>query len=142
MKKVTDERLKVRNLKNIRIGFVVENLFLVGVIGWQAFHGRGLAVLSWQNVAVVALLIGSLTVTILGLNVSEPVADKPRFSVRKLIWQGVFAWLVCTLLWYLLIQNQSVVRHVWLALGLGLVIALVWLAIRMYGNHFRQGDDD
>jgi hypothetical protein len=39
MKKITDERLIVRNLKNIRSAFLVENGFILCVLVYQILQG-------------------------------------------------------------------------------------------------------
>ncbi|MEI3604811.1 hypothetical protein SPD48_03830 [Pseudogracilibacillus sp. SE30717A] len=35
MKKITDERLKLQNLKNIRILFLVQNIGIIGILGYD-----------------------------------------------------------------------------------------------------------
>lgn len=35
MKKITDERLKLQNLKNVRILFFVENIGIIGILGYD-----------------------------------------------------------------------------------------------------------
>lgn len=143
MKKITDERLKVRNLKNLRLAFVVENVFLYGVLIWQLIQGRGIsAVLDWGNVPFAAVFIGGITSAVLSVNVSEPMADKPRRATRRLLRNGLIAWVVFGLFFYWLIQAPLTVTHLALAVGCGLLLALVWTGIDAWGNHFRSKDDD
>lgn len=143
MKKITDERLKVRNLKNLRIAFLVENLFLYGVLGWQLIQGKGIsAVLDWGNVPFAAVLIAGVTVAVLSANISEPMADKPRMATKRLVRIGLLVWVIASVIFWLTIQEQPVGIHLALAVGCGLIIALVWTGIDAWGNHFRSNDDE
>jgi hypothetical protein len=147
MKKITDERLKVRNLKNLRIVFIVENLFLDGVLAWQLIQGKDIfAVLAWGNVPCAAVMIAGITAAVLSVNVSEPMADKPRLAVnrlvRRLVRQGVIVWAIAGVIFYVTIPDQPLGIHLALATGCGLLIALVWAGIDAYRNHFRDHDQD
>lgn len=143
MKKITDERLKVRNLKNLRIAFLVENLFLYGVLGWQLIQGKGIsAVLDWGNVPFAAVLIAGATAAVLSANVTEPMADKPRMATKRLVRIGLLVWVIASVIFWLTIQEQPLGVHLALAVGCGLIIALVWTGIDAWGNHFRSNDDE
>ena len=143
MKKITDERLKVRNLKNLRIAFLVENLFLYGVLGWQLIQGKGIsAVLDWGNVPFAAVFIAGVTAAVLSANVSEPMADKPRMATKRLVHIGLLVWVIASVIFWLTIQEQPLGIHLALAIGCGLIIALVWTGIDAWGNHFRSNDDE
>ena len=39
MKKITDERLIIRNLKHVRIAFIVQTLGILGILGYELFQG-------------------------------------------------------------------------------------------------------
>ncbi len=139
MKKITDERLKVRNLKNLRIAFLFENLFLYGVLVWQLINGRSFsAVFDWGNVPFAATLIGGMTLSILSVNVSEPIADKPRVATKHLLGQGAISWLIFAVIFYLIIQNQPLWLRLLLAIGCSFPVAAVYTGVYAYGNHFRS----
>ena len=39
MKKITDERLVVRNLQHVRIAFIVQTLGILGILGYEVIQG-------------------------------------------------------------------------------------------------------
>jgi hypothetical protein len=65
-KKITDERLIVRNLKNFRVAFLVENGFILLVLMFQLFKGTPfLRVFAYNNMLFLALMVGCWTTLIL-----------------------------------------------------------------------------
>ena len=39
MKKITDERLVLRNLQHIRIAFIVQTLGILSILGYELYQG-------------------------------------------------------------------------------------------------------
>ncbi|MCI1987227.1 MAG: hypothetical protein LKJ69_11940 [Lactobacillus sp.] len=144
MKKVTDERLILRMLKNFRISFLVQNAFLIGVLIWQLFHGKHFeAVVAYQNIPFAALMVGVWTEVVLSVNVRAVIDDQPKVRWQRFVWHGALAFVAFSGFFYWLIGNQVTPgKHVWISLLCGAVVAAVPVGMEIYANHFRSTDDE
>lgn len=139
MKKITDERLIVRNLKNQRNAFLVENGFILCVLAYQIFQGIPLDhVVACDNMLFLALMIGCWTTLVLSVNVSAPMEDKVKVKLGKLLLIGLIIFVITTGLFFLLLHG----KHLLMALGCGLIIAVIVTGINVLANHFRYSEQD
>ncbi|CAM3224932.1 hypothetical protein [Lactiplantibacillus plajomi] len=138
MKKIKDERLIIRNLKNIRLSFIIENGALLAVLGWQLGQGQAWSrVVSYQNPLFSIFMLAAVSLTLLSLNVSVPMEDKPRASWGQLVWHGLICWVIAWLFcWGLLRVNPLA------AVGLALIFTVIFSGIELVANHLRDPHDD
>lgn len=119
MKKIKDERLIIRNLKNIRLSFIIENGALLVVFGWQLGRGQAWSrVVSYQNPLFSIFMLAAVSLTLFSLNVSVPMEDKPRAS------------------WGLLRLSPLA------ALGIALIFTVIFSGIELVANRLRAPHDD
>lgn len=139
MKKITDERLIVRNLKNLRTAFLVENGFILSVLAYQIIQGKPIGqVIAYDNMLFLALMVGCWTTIGLSVTVSAPMEDKPKVRPGKLLAIGLIIFAIVALLFLLLLRG----KHLLVALGSGLIIAAIVTGINVLSNHFRYSDKD
>lgn len=131
MKKITDERLILRNLKNIRITFVVQNTLMLLYLIYQKFNH--LDSFSFDNPIAIILIIGGILNAILSINVSTPIADKAKLKPSLILLISLLSSLVVACFFYISFAWQ----HLSLAIMCGMVIGVVVGGCLLYANHFR-----
>ncbi|WP_225047144.1 hypothetical protein [Lacticaseibacillus kribbianus] len=135
MKRIKDERLIQRNLKNIKAAFAVENLFIAAVLGVMLWRGQAYEdVISYRQPLFAALMVGCYTVLILSVNISTPMQDAPLRSWRFLAAMTTGTWVLAGGLFFVI---AGFTHPVICALA-GLVVAAVVGGINLYANHFRD----
>jgi len=79
MKKITDERLKLQNLRNIRILFIVENIGIIGILGYELIM-KGIDEMMGNPLWFVLLLTGVISAYLsMGISVDhEPSKTNPK----------------------------------------------------------------
>lgn len=103
MKKIKDERLIMRNLKNIRIAFIVENVAIIFTMIYQVLSGQAFyEVFSRDNLLFIVLMIGCFTLTFLSMNISIQIEGKEKRSKKAIYFFSSAVFGVVTLINYLL----------------------------------------
>lgn len=139
MKKITDERLIVRNLKNQRTAFLVENGFILCVLAYQIFQGTPLdQVVAYDNMLFLALMVGCWTMIVLSVTVSTSMEDKAKVKLGKLLLLGLIVFVIAAGSFLWLLHG----KHLLVALGSGLIIATIVTGINVLANHFRYSEQD
>ncbi|WP_461223737.1 hypothetical protein [Lacticaseibacillus suihuaensis] len=135
MKRIKDERLIQRNLKNIKAAFAVENLFIAAVLGVMLWRGQAYEdVISYRQPLFAALMVGCYTVLILSVNISTPMQDAPRRPWRFLAAITLGTWVLAAGLFFVIAGFTHPV-----ICGLaGLAVAAVVGGLNLYANHFRD----
>jgi hypothetical protein len=137
MKKITDERLVLQNLKHIRWAFISENLVLLGFIVAQGLRGNWSAALSWGNPLFVVFMTGCYVMVVLTVGIRAQQDDKPQARWAKLalidgaIWLGVAAFFYVTIL--------SGPRLLLAVMCGGIVTAVVLATQLIYRHYSRRG---
>lgn len=136
MKKITDERLIMRNLKNNRAAFAIENLVILIILVYETIRtGSYNEVWNLRNPVFLILQTGVWLLVILSLSISGPMEeDKTKFSKKKLTVIAAAVWLAAFLFFYFAMLKS----HVLLAIGCGALISAVCTGILVYGNSFRE----
>lgn len=135
MKRIHDEKLINRNLKNIRLDFAIENLLIIALLGWQILRGANwYKVTSMSNPLYAVLIITALVLIVLSVNVSAPMEHKAKTTWTTLIVRFVIETVVFSAIFFFLIEGN----HLIVSLISGTAIALVLLELNLYANHFRQ----
>lgn len=96
MKKINDERLQLRNLKNIRIAYMVQTLGIIGILGYD-FVTKGMDGMT-ANPLWFVFLITTIVSAYLSMNISiehesEEKAPKKGLVISLSIW-GVISIVV------------------------------------------------
>lgn len=84
MKKITDERLVVRNLQHVRIAFIVQTLGILGILGYELIQG-GLDQMR-ENPLWLVFMITSIIYAYLTMSTSvehEKRIKNPRKSLKN-----------------------------------------------------------
>ena len=135
MKKVVDERLKIQLIKNFKIAFLVENAVIVLMLIYQSFKNVDKAI-SASNPIWAAFIVGTMTLSLLSVNVTASIEDKPKRSNLRLLSYFVLIFIIGSLFFMVTMPN-----HILLALLCGTVIAVVVSGLLFYENHYRYRDD-
>lgn len=135
MKRVVDERLKLQLIKNFKIAFLVENAVIVLMLIYQSFKNMDKAISS-SNPLWVAFIIGTMTLSLLAVNVTASIEDKPKRSYLKLISYFVLIFIIGSLFFMV-----AMPKHILLALLCGTVIAVIVSGLLIYENHYRYRDN-
>lgn len=136
MKKIKDERLIVRNLRNIRLAFIAENVFIIGALILQIVHGKDLmTTISYHNPLFSALMVGCFVLVVLSVNVSVPMYDTPKKNLRQLLAVGLLVWLAASAVFFWFVLPTS---YWWLSLVCGAIISVVVTSISLYANHVQN----
>ncbi|WP_390404354.1 hypothetical protein [Lacticaseibacillus jixiensis] len=136
MKKIKDERLIVRNLRNIRLAFIAENVFIIGALILQIVRGNNLmAIVSYHNPLFSALMVGGYVLVVLSVNVSVPIYDTPKKSLQQLLTVALLVWLASSAIFFWFILPAS---YWWLSLVCGAIISVVVTSILLYANHVQN----
>jgi hypothetical protein len=81
MKKITDERLIVRNLQHIKIAFIVQTIGILSILGYEVFKG-GVEEMT-KNPLWMVFMLTSVIYGYLNMSVSVEHEKKPKDSVRS-----------------------------------------------------------
>ncbi|MGX4594387.1 hypothetical protein JNUCC76_10715 [Leuconostoc sp. JNUCC 76] len=131
MKKVYDERFKVQYLKNFKAVFLIENMFIIVILGYELFKNPDTA-LSVRNPLWIAIMIGVISLVILAQNVTAVVQDKPKITTQRFILYFLIELLLVSLIFILIMPDKVIID-----LLCGLAVALVTTGIMLYNNRFR-----
>ncbi|MDI6666601.1 hypothetical protein QMA56_02630 [Leuconostoc falkenbergense] len=135
MKKVVDERLKIQLIKNFKIAFLVENAVIVLMLIYQSFKNVDKAI-SASNPIWAAFIVGTMTLSLLSVNVTASIEDKPKRSNLRLLSYFVLIFIIGSLFFMV-----TMPQHILLALLCGTIIAVVVSGILIYENHYRYQDN-
>lgn len=135
MKKVGDERLKLQLIKNFKIAFLVENAVIILMLIYQSFKNMDKAI-SASNPIWAAFMVGTMTLSLLSVNVTASIEDKPKRSNLKLL-NYFLPTLVISSLFFIVTMPE----HILLSLLCGTVIAVIISGLLMYENHYRYRDN-
>ncbi|QEA58228.1 hypothetical protein FGL74_00210 [Leuconostoc koreense] len=135
MKKVVDERLKLQLIKNFKIAFLVENAVIILMLIYQSFKNMDKAI-SAINPIWTAFMVGTMTLSLLSVNVTASIEDKPKRSHLKLLFYFLIIFTIGSLFFMV-----TMPKHILLALLCGMLIAVVVSGILIYENHYRYRDN-
>ncbi|MFD1609320.1 hypothetical protein [Oceanobacillus luteolus] len=92
MEKIKDERLKLKNLENIRIAFIIQTFGIVAILVFD-FVSKGMEEMTGNPLWIV-FLITMVAFSYLSMNISIEY-EKPRKSPKKSlgIWLSVLVFL-------------------------------------------------
>lgn len=135
MKKVVDERLKLQLIKNFKIAFLVENAVIILMLIYQSFKNMDKAI-SASNPIWAAFMVGTMTLSLLSVNVTASIEDKPKRSHLKLLFYFLIIFTIGSLFFMV-----TMPKHILLALLCGMLIAVVVSGILIYENHYRYRDN-
>lgn len=135
MKKVVDERLKLQLIKNFKIAFLVENAVIILMLIYQSFKNMDKAI-SASNPIWAAFMVGTMTLSLLSVNVTASIEDKPKRSNLKLLNYFLLTFVISSLFFIV-----TMPEHILLSLLCGTVIAVVISGLLMYENHYRYRDN-
>lgn len=76
MKKIKDERLKIKNLKNIRIAFIVQTVGILGILGYDLVT-KGIDGLM-ENPLWIVLIITTMVTLYLSMSISVDHETKTK----------------------------------------------------------------
>ncbi|MDI6523426.1 hypothetical protein [Leuconostoc suionicum] len=135
MKKVVDERLKLQLVKNFKIAFLVENAVIILMLIYQSFKNMDKAI-SASNPVWTAFIVGTMTLSLLSVNVTASIEDKPKRSNLKLLSYFVLIFIIGSLFFMVIMP-----KHILLDLLCGTVIAVIVSGLLIYENHYRYRDN-
>ncbi|WP_220739473.1 hypothetical protein [Leuconostoc miyukkimchii] len=135
MKKVVDERLKLQLIKNFKIAFLVENAVIILMLIYQSFTNIDKAISS-SNPIWTAFIVATMTLSLLSVNVTASIEDKPKRSNLKLLSYFVLIFFIGSLFFMV-----SMPKNILLALLCGTVIAVIVSGLLIYENHYRYRDN-
>lgn len=135
MKKIKDERLILRNLMNIRIAWLIQNLAILIFLGYQLIKSQDTSgVFTYGNPLWAVFAIGTYTLIVLSVNVSGPMEDKEKMTHKKITLISLSVFLITTIFFYFAFLQV----HPILALISGTVVATIIYALLRYANRFRE----
>ncbi|WP_319469882.1 hypothetical protein [uncultured Trichococcus sp.] len=135
MKKIKDERLILRNLMNIRIAWIVQNLAILIFLGYQVIKSQETSgVFTYGNPLWAVFSIGTYTLIFLSVNVSGPMEDKEKMTPKKITFISLGVFLITTIFFYFAFLQV----HPLLALISGIVVATIIYGLLRYANRFRN----
>ncbi len=95
MKKITDERLIIRNLKHIRIAFIVQTFGILGILGYELFQ-NGLDGMR-ENPVWLVFMITSIVYAFLTMSTSIE-HEKQIKNPKKSLAIGLLTIIVITII--------------------------------------------
>lgn len=104
MKKIQDERLILRNLKNIKVIYTVQTLGILIILAFNLFEGGWNAVR--ENPLFLLFLISSIVSAYLSINISVDL-EKPKGNFRKKYMISMIGWIVISGILGYLVSNES-----------------------------------
>lgn len=135
MKKIKDERLILRNLMNIRIAWIVQNLAILIFLVYQVIKSQETSgVFTYGNPLWAVFTIGTYTLVVLSVNVSGPMEDKEKMTHKKIALISMGFFLITTIFFYFTLLQV----HLWIALISGTVVAIIIYGLLRYANRFRN----
>ena len=88
MKKITDERLVLQNLKNTRLVFIIQTIGILGILGYDAAT-KGLDGMRenplWLVFMITAIISGYLSMSISADHEINKVRPQKRFSTSLIV---------------------------------------------------------
>ncbi|HHW36151.1 MAG TPA: hypothetical protein GXX18_02450 [Bacillales bacterium] len=94
MKKITDERLIVRNLQNIRIAFIVQTIGIFGILGYEFFQD-GMEGMT-KNPLWLVFMLTAIIYNYLNMSVSVENEKKQKRPVKSLTISLAVVTIVAT----------------------------------------------
>ena len=91
MKKITDERLVLKNLKNIKIAYMVQTLGILSILGYELFQG-GLEQMR-ANPLWILFILTSVVSAYLSMSISVE-SEKENINPKKSFWISTVVLIV------------------------------------------------
>ncbi|MDQ0163456.1 hypothetical protein [Bacillus alveayuensis] len=91
MKKITDERLLIKNLKNIRIAFVIQSVGIIGILLYDAIT-KGITSMTHQPLWIV-FMITSIVLGYLQMSISIDYENPSKKVKPSTYFKGLSAIL-------------------------------------------------
>lgn len=132
MKKVVNARLKLQLLKNFKLAFLIENAFIVLILLYQSFENIDQAI-SINNPLWLTLMVGSMSLSLISVNVTAIMADKPKRSTLKLFVYALLTFSISSLSLMFILPH-----HILLVFLCGTVVSIVVSSLLLYDNHYRH----
>lgn len=105
MKKIKDERLQLQNLQNIRIVFLVQNLGIIGILGYDFIY-KGMEGMR-NNPLWLVFLLSMIISLYLSMSISADYERQPKNPKRSLVISLVGSLLICTLIGFFVAKSES-----------------------------------
>ena len=88
MKKITDERLVLQNLKNIRITFIIQTIGILGILGYDVIT-KGLEGMRenplWLVFIITSIISAYLSMSISSDHENSKINPQKRFSISLVV---------------------------------------------------------
>ena len=88
MKKITDERLVLQNLKNIRIAFIIQTIGILGILGYDVIT-KGLEGMRenplWLVFIITSIISAYLSMSISSDHENSKINPQKRFSISLVV---------------------------------------------------------
>lgn len=105
MKKITDERLVLQNLKNIRIAFIIQTIGILGILGYDLVTG-GLDEMR-KNPLWTVFIITAVVSAYLSMSISADHEDNKMNPRKNLIISLVILILITTIVGFFVSLTQG-----------------------------------
>ena len=132
MKKIVDERLKLQLLKNFKLVFLIENAVIILMLIYQSFENIDKAI-SINNPLWIALMVGTMSLSLISVNVTAIMADKPKRSILELLVYALLTFVISSLLLIFIMPH-----HILLIFLCGTIVTIVVSGLLIYENHYRH----
>nr|AFW17845.1 hypothetical protein pJHW3_004 [Enterococcus thailandicus]AFW17893.1 hyprothetical protein [Enterococcus faecalis] len=133
VKKIRDERLIIKNLKNIRLAFVIENVVILIILAIQLMNEKFTEVISLNNPLWFVIFIGSFSLVITSVNISLPMEDKTQKTSFFRILLYSLAIFITSFLFFYLVSYKNIM----IALICGFIMFFCAILYQIYLNKFK-----
>ncbi|MDI6503154.1 hypothetical protein [Leuconostoc suionicum] len=117
-------------MQGVRFNFTIYLMLI-----YQSFKNMDKAI-SANNPIWAAFMVGTMTLSLLSVNVTASIEDKPKRSNLKLLNYFLLTFVISSLFFIV-----TMPEHILLSLLCGTVIAVVISGLLMYENHYRYRDN-
>lgn len=105
MKKITDERLVLQNLKNIRIAFIIQTIGILGILGYDLVTS-GLDEMR-KNPLWTVFIITAFVSAYLSMSISADHEDNKMNPLKNLIISLIILILITTIVGFFVSLTQG-----------------------------------
>ncbi|MCA1025427.1 hypothetical protein LCM23_04930 [Cytobacillus kochii] len=105
MKKITDERLVLQNLKNIRIAFIIQTIGILGILGYDLVTS-GLDEMR-KNPLWTVFIITAVVSAYLSMSISADHEDNKMNPLKNLIISLIILILITTIVGFFVSLTQG-----------------------------------
>ena len=140
MKKITDERLVLQNLKNTRLVFIIQTIGILGILGYDAAT-KGLDGMRenplWLVFMITAIISAYLSMSISADHETNKVSPQKRFSTSLIV-----LILISTVVGFLVSRTDgfSIINGVTIG-GILFICGLI-PAVYIYNLRKKRQDED